>query len=214
MFLGVNGRDRYASYLYNGSIWTSPTYGSFTVAPLRASNADCYHPFLCPPPDSGSYSAFTSASNPDERGNRLILPAGRVIGMGVGGRMDGDTDLCLYDNTGTLLNSITTDDSAGLNTSYGATFGFFTTPEEIAAGEYFATIKPGGSNFYPERNVYNANIIGALPDLVDGAGEVYRTDGGSFTEADYVLYDLFVLMDQVSEAGGGGGGSKYFHSCL
>lgn len=162
----------------------------------------------------GSVQSFGSGTNPDERGNRFVLPAPmRLCGLlalyasGAPGANDDVKFKLLSSHTGTPneLISVTLEGEAqGGDLSHIISFGGGYVCE--AGVVYAITMEALGTDTQAMlRWVYDTNAhLGNM--LGTSFYSTTRNDGGSCTDADNMIYGLFPIFDQIDDATGGGGG--------
>ena len=142
--------------------------------------------------------AFTSASTPDERGNRLLLPGGWVTAFMV--EMNAASTACdfvLYDLNNNAVITTNWDLDLVANAAAAGPCRLPCTRTLISAGEYRAVVKPGATSV--TMGVTGALNDGALREqmLQGGLNIQYtsRTDAGAWTDVTTKLAKITVEMD-------------------
>lgn len=155
---------------------------------------------------------YSSASAPDERGNRFTLPVpmrvtGALVNVAVGA---GETyEVVLIDTDGTTeLEAVLIDGDQGINTSGDPRFVPFATQHELAIGTYRLTIRPVTGNVGTRNIVVDsaAGLESVFNQLWYGTS---RENLGAWTDETTRFYLLGLVIDGLEEgsgAAGGGGG--------
>lgn len=193
---------------HNGTSWGNSTAAN-PLAFGVVMDVDWWNPSNVLPPSSTptTNSSFHSGSTPDEYGNRMNLPACTAYGIEVYSDLDGAADICLYDDSGTVLasaSSVAADRKVTSNSHYKF---YFSSPVALSAGWHRITLKPTTTTnvtryISPHVSMSGGRSMGSDCYLTS------RTDSGAFTDTTDSLMAIW-LIARTTDSGGGGGPSNY-----
>jgi hypothetical protein len=151
---------------------------------------------------------YNNGSTPDEIALRFSFPFPvRVMGAGFYGRLSGDCDLVLYDQT-TALDSVSLDSNVNQPASDGKFVGVFATSFDAAAATaYRLAVKPtSGTNVRLHTMDFSA---AGHQDQMPGGDDCFwseRTDAGAWSDTTTRRPMIFLVVEAADDAAGAGGG--------
>lgn len=173
---------------------------------------DGFWPMHIAPPVAVATTTFalTTASNPDEVGNRFRLPfSARIVGAWIYADFDYDLDVVLYPDSGAALRSVT---MLSANRQFGTNvYGFAL----FADGPYTLAANTWYRLAYKARHASQATTItsgqaySAASWAQQGLADCYqcvRQDAGSWTDTDTKRVVMSLLLDGFDTGGSTGGG--------
>lgn len=182
------------------------------VIGLRYNDATYAAPAGCVPYRIISSSTITSATTPDEIGNRFQYKVPcrvNAIALYLDPNASSEFVVRIYDASDTVLLEYTFD--SDVHADYGDGSMVFDLDEELelaANTTYRVTIRPTASNhelYYFE--VENAAYL----DMFDGGQVIHateRTDNGAWTDTATRRYFIALRMSALDDGAGGGGGGE------
>jgi hypothetical protein len=199
---------------YNGSAWAVSTtstpllwieYSDGVTVPIMGA---------LPPVTTIAAEAYSSASTPDERGNRFVLDVPATI---CGFEMYYDTNagnctVSVYNAAGSAVLTRTVngaDVQAGATLNAGTIRMMFSSDYDYVAGEAWkvAVAPDATSQSIGAKTITNS----AWLPMFGFDGELYsttRTDAGSWTDSNLKIYDIVPIFSRFGDDAGGGGGNK------
>lgn len=157
--------------------------------------------------DSLATGTFQTATNPDERGNKITVPfACKVWGIWQNGvTSDGDFTVKLYDDADTVLSDLAVDGDHHSDTAAVSEFIGFDNEVTLAAGDVvrLTLLATAGTSTALVEATCPSGLSAALP----GGGQmVYttRNDGGAWTDTTGKVAFLGLIVSALSDGAGGG----------
>lgn len=219
---GVQGGSCYHATNNGGAGWVlaaSNSYG-YQVGIWDAAGAALKQPGLMGPYASINITNFTDASNPDEKGNRLVPAAPmRMIGVSLlsnAGAADVGEDhyFALYTGHTTSPVLVASQGIIDIRAGSGASIRMRRfPPTTLSAGTTYAlTMKHAGTtNIGLLDWTFDSNADIAHPMMStwysttrDGGAGAPASGGNVFTDSDSVIYGLWPVIDQIDDGVGGG----------
>jgi len=152
--------------------------------------------------------AFSSSSNPDERGNVIVPPFDATCsGLWASVTLDAVADLILYDSANNVLGSFSLDPDIRPATSAYNTFAPIPAVTLAAGSLYRVSIKPTSTS---TMRAYLADYVAnAVLAALSGGTNVYSTTrvvAGGWTDANTKRYLCGLILSQLDDGAGGVGG--------
>lgn len=204
------------NYTADGS---TGTYAKATRPPMLALkyNDGSYAEFplpILPMSAAGTATTFNNGSTPDERALRFQVPVScRCIGAWFLADGDGNADIVLYDNGGSVLASASIDLDIRETTGVKHYFVYWDPQTLSAATTYRIAIKPTSAT---SLTVYQFTVASnGLLAAVPGGIQWYlstRTDGGSFSDTTTIRPMMGLIIDGYET--GSGGSSEHSAAAL
>lgn len=168
---------------------------------------------------TGVFQAFSDSTNPDERGNRFVLPFaatcwGALVFLSLGSA-PADTNsfaLSLYsDHTGTPSQDRTISIDGDIAAAQAGRIIMFSSPIDLAANTTYAlavkATSSGNVSLLKMSYAANAELGGLFSTSVYSTTR--NNSSGAFTDGNTECYGIFPLLSQFHDGAGGGGGETF-----